>query len=68
MGKAMEQLAFLIVSSTPSLKNNIAQISSHSFQQSPFIFSIFCFPASKAMIFALQVVPMHGVNNEHQQL
>ena len=37
----MKQLAFLIISSTPSLKN-IAQISSHSFWPNQFIFIVFC--------------------------
>jgi hypothetical protein len=38
----MKQLAFLIISSTPSMIK-IAQISSHSFWSNQFIFSILCF-------------------------
>ena len=39
--KSMEQLAFLVISSTPSLKN-IAQISSHSLWLNQLNFIVFC--------------------------
>ena len=41
LNKIMKQLAFLIVSFTPCLKN-IAQISSHSFWPNQLNFTVFC--------------------------